>query len=107
MRVILAILLILVLFYTGTGSGWVLVPGMLVLVVIGTCMMLFALVARFFRWLISGGEIDEPDLRLGSASTRPKRISGPVSACPERNCRHANPAHARFCARCGKPLATP
>lgn len=105
MHVILAILLILILVYAATGGSWLLVPGIFVLVIIATCMMIFALVARFFRWLIAGGEVDEPQLRLKGPAKASKALSGKARVCPHNECRHLNPGHAAFCARCGRPIA--
>ncbi len=43
---------------------------------------------------------------------RPPRLDGPLTHvdartrhCPNPHCRYQNPSYARYCARCGRPLA--
>lgn len=45
--------------------------------------------------------------RLGAvAAPRPPRQVGDAvgGRCPQQDCRAPNPDHARFCARCGRPM---
>lgn len=75
------------------------VAGLFVIGLLGFFGMVVALTfrafARAFRFLV-GSESDEP-------------VASPHGAevgivCPSPRCGHLNPAAARFCGRCGRPL---
>lgn len=70
--------------------------------IIGFVIVVFALIVRFIasgiRWLLDDG---------GNGNARRRVLNGqPGTLCPRARCGHLNRSEARFCARCGSPLAS-
>jgi hypothetical protein len=99
---LLAVVLVLV-FLMFLGYGGVALPALIVTTIfIGFWVTVIRLMIGFGRWVFAGFEpqLDPP------ARARPRRIgAGGARVCRDSLCRQANPADARYCARCGKRVA--
>lgn len=80
------------------GFVFVWVGGALLLGFVGFFFAIIAALANLVR------RVFRPLFRCNARSDAGVRNNHAVRMCPQRLCGHANPARARFCARCGTPL---
>lgn len=76
-----------------------------VIFIVIVVLTMTVLTTIFGGWLIVS-LVRGTSRRLGGGSTNWRSFpASDVRQCPQRGCLMANPAEARFCRRCGTPLA--
>lgn len=111
MALVLLVVCVLLLAYGGLAAPAIFAGALFV----GFWLLVLRIMIGFGRWVAGGGRQSTEYSGLDTPRRKPARNTGEAAHLPIRGaqqqlcrhprCGHVNVSMARFCARCGRPLA--